>query len=108
MNPSFNAAEKFFSYYGTTDYADQFVQDALNGTGVWDGLTSAGYSGTSYVGTVDDARWQAVKKGTAYMNVPMYALYEFFRRAHQVRLGLLLTLDIICNARTPARSHLIV
>ena len=61
------------------------MTDAIDGTGVW---ATADPSDTGYFdggrADISDARWDSVEKGTAYMNVPMYALYEYFRRAHQV------------------------
>jgi len=77
----FTVASTFQSYYDSWTWADDFIQDALDGTtGVWatvdieDGAMAAvSFSATH----VEEARFQAVKKGSNYMAILMYALYEY-------------------------------
>ena len=65
----------FYDYYGDFDYADKWVTAALAGT---DMSFSSGKHGPNAFSTLGDAaRKEAVKKGTAYMNVWMYAVREF-------------------------------
>ena len=65
----------FYDYYGDFDYADKWVSAALAGT---DMTFSSGKHGPNAFLTLGDAaRVEAVKKGTAYMNVWMYAVREF-------------------------------
>ena len=65
----------FYDYYGDFDYADKWVSAALAGT---DMTFESGKHGPNAFSTLGDAaRIEAVKKGTAYMNVWMYAVREF-------------------------------
>ena len=65
----------FYDYYGDFDYADKWVTAALAGT---DMSFSSGKHGPNAFSTLGDAaRKEAVKKGTAYMNVWMYVIREF-------------------------------
>ena len=66
---------RFYDYYGDFDYADKWVSAALAGT---DMSFSSGKHGPNEFSTLGDAaRIEAVKKGTAYMNVWMYVIREF-------------------------------
>merc|ERR1719483_1143960 len=67
--------KQFYDYYGSFTYADDWATAALDGTT----LTYAAPAGVSFnFGTAhDNARKEAVKKGTAYMHVWMYAIREF-------------------------------
>ena len=66
----------FYDYYGDFDYADKWVSAALAGTAQT--FTSGKFStGLLFSALGDDAREEAVKKGTAYMNVWMYVIREF-------------------------------
>merc|ERR1740130_165918 len=67
--------KQFYDYYGSHTYADDWALAALGGTT----LTYAGAAGTTYNFALasDASRKEAVKKGTAYMHVWMYAIREF-------------------------------
>ena len=66
---------RFVSYYGDYDYADKWVSAALAGTNM---TFSNGYHGPNNFAVLgEEARIEAVKKGTAYMHVWMYAIGEF-------------------------------
>ena len=68
--------EMFYDYYGDFDYADKWVTAALAGTAQT--FTSGKFStGLLFSALGDEARVEAVKKGTAYMNVWMYVIREF-------------------------------
>merc|ERR1740130_2521868 len=68
--------EMFYDYYGDFDYADKWVTQALDGTAQT--FTSGRHSsGLTFSGLGNAARIEAVKKGTAYMHVWMYAIREF-------------------------------
>lgn len=62
----------FYDYYGAYDYANQWVLAALDGTTTNFRNGNADFNDFGLVG-----REEAVKKGTAYMNVFMYVLREF-------------------------------
>ena len=65
----------FYDYYEDFDYADKWVSAALDGTNM---TFSSGRHGPNNFATLGDAaRIEAVKKGTAYMNVWMYVIREF-------------------------------
>ena len=67
--------QRFYAYYGDYDYADKWVSAALTGT---DMVFASGKHGPNNFSTLGDAaRIEAVKKGTAYMNVWMYAISKF-------------------------------
>lgn len=73
-------ANKFLAYYSTYEYADNFITDALDETGVWEDIDSSIFKNSADSSAADElatARHQAVKKGTAYMATLMYALYEY-------------------------------
>merc|ERR1719446_2028445 len=65
----------FYDYYGVHDYADKWVLAALDGAST--GFPNA--RGNADFNIVDDVatREEAVKKGTAYMNIWMYVIREF-------------------------------
>ena len=66
---------RFVSYYGDYDYADKWVSAALAGTNM---TFSNGYHGPNNFAVLgEEARIEAVKKGTAYMNVWMFVVSEF-------------------------------
>ena len=67
--------QRFYDYYGDFDYADKWVSAALAGT---DLVFASGKHGPNNFSALGDAaRIEAVKKGTAYMNVWMYTVREF-------------------------------
>merc|ERR1711871_790296 len=66
---------RFYDYYGDFDYADKWVSAALAGTDM--SFTSGRHGPNTFSTLGDAARKEAVKKGTAYMNVWMYAIREF-------------------------------
>ena len=65
----------FYDYYGDFDYADKWVSAALAGTSM--SFTSGKHGPNDFSALGDAARIEAVKKGTAYMNVWMYTIREF-------------------------------
>merc|ERR1719482_978477 len=65
----------FYEYYGDFSYADKWVSAALDGTSMTFSSGKHGPNDFSALGVA--ARKEAVKKGTAYMNVWMYAVREF-------------------------------
>ena len=69
--PYFPDFQKFVDYYGTPDYADKWVTSAFDGT-------STGFTrGNADFSTYDfEGRAEAIKKGTAYMSIAMYAIRE--------------------------------
>ena len=66
---------KFYNYYKSFTYADDWALAALDGTTVTYGAPASTTVDFATLG--DAARIEAVKKGTAYMNVWMYVLREF-------------------------------
>jgi hypothetical protein len=62
---------KFYQYYGEFDYAHQWVMAAFEGRSTPFGNGIADFSGYTEVG-----RAEAIKKGTAFMNVWMYVIRE--------------------------------
>ena len=67
--------QQFYDYYGDFNYADKWVSAALAGTAM--SFTSGKHGPNNFAALGDAARIEAVKKGTAYMNVWMYAIGEF-------------------------------
>ena len=65
----------FYDYYGGFDYADKWVSAALAGDLM--SFSSGKHGPNNFLGMHNDARVEAVQKGTAYMNVWMYAVREF-------------------------------
>ena len=68
-------SSKFADYYGSSDYADQWVSAALAGRGM--AFESARHGPNDFSTLGDAARIEAVKKGTAYMNVWMRVVRAF-------------------------------
>ena len=65
----------FYKYYGSFTYADDWVSAALDAT---DHTFPSGKHGPNAFSALGDAaRIEAVKKGTAYLNVWMYVIREF-------------------------------
>jgi hypothetical protein len=67
----YDTFDKFFQYYGQHDYADQWVMAAFNGENTAFSNGNADFGVYSIVGRIE-----AIKKGTAYMNVWMYVIRE--------------------------------
>merc|ERR1740133_793624 len=65
----------FYDYYSDFDYADKWVSAALGGTDMT--FTSGKFGPNNFATMHTDARVEAAKKGSAYMNVWMYAVREF-------------------------------
>ncbi|KAL3789110.1 hypothetical protein ACHAW5_004165 [Stephanodiscus triporus] len=61
----------FYEYYGTHDYAHKWVEAAFAGIATEFANGNADFSKYTFVG-----REQAIKKGTAYMNIFMYVIRE--------------------------------
>ena len=67
--------KQFYDYYGSFTYADDWALAALDGTTLTYGApASVTYNFADAAGA---ARKEAIKKGTAYMHVWMYAIREF-------------------------------
>jgi hypothetical protein len=64
----------YYDYYGTFDYADNFVMAAIDGKET-SFTNSAGQM--DFTGKSDAIRKECTKKGTAYMNAYMYAIREY-------------------------------
>lgn len=62
---------KFYNYYGQYDYANKWVLAAFSG-----GKTSFNKGDADFSEYGFDGRTEAIKKGTAYMNVWMYVIRE--------------------------------
>ena len=65
----------FYDYYGDFDYADKWVTAALDKADM--SFSNGRHGPNNFSGMHSDARVEAVQKGTAYMNVWMYAVREF-------------------------------
>jgi len=63
--------KKFFDYYGSFDYANQWVLAAFSG-----GKTSFQNGNADFGEFTFAGRTESIKKGTAYMNVWMYVIRE--------------------------------
>lgn len=63
--------KKFREYYGFFDYADKWINAAFDGTGTNFARGNANFSRYGFKGKAE-----AIKKGTAYMNVWMYVIRE--------------------------------
>ena len=68
--------KQFYDYYGDYDYADKWVSAALAGTKDM-AFTSGKHGPNDFSSLGDAARIEAVKKGSAYLNVWMYVIREF-------------------------------
>eukprot|EP00979_Chaetoceros_neogracilis_P007780 scaffold1673_cov167-Chaetoceros_neogracile.AAC.9 len=66
--------KKFYDYYGSSTYADEYVTAALDGTATSfsRGLGDADFSKYGF-----DGRKEGAKRGSVYLNVYMYVLREF-------------------------------
>lgn len=64
--------EYFNAYYGKADYADHWVTSAFSGT-----ATNFTNGNVDFGDYNDVGKVQAIKKGTAYLNVFMYVIREF-------------------------------
>jgi hypothetical protein len=62
----------FYNYYGSASYGDDWIQAAFAS-----GPTSFTNGNADFTGASFDTRSQAIKKGSAYMNVWMYVMREF-------------------------------
>lgn len=62
----------FYDYYGTDEYAHQFIEAAFDGKKTQFINGNADFSQYGYVG-----KEQVIVKGTAYMNIFMYVIREF-------------------------------
>ena len=67
--------KRFYDYYGDYDYADKWVWAALNKKDMV--FTSGKHGPNDFQQLGAAARIEAVKKGTAYMNVWMFVVSEF-------------------------------
>ena len=72
---SYKHYQQFVDYYGDYNYADKWVSAALAGTDM--SFTTGKHGPNNFAALGDSARIEAVKKGSAYMNVWMYAIGEF-------------------------------
>jgi hypothetical protein len=63
--------QKFYNYYGKHDYADKWVQAAFSGTSTDFANGNANFGSYGFPGLTE-----AIKKGTAYMNIFMYVIRE--------------------------------
>ena len=92
---------KFYTYYGDFNYADSWVLAALDGTPTPTTWTN----GAADFSAVNDAatRREATKKGTAYMNVWMYAIREFEDAIGDCQAGC--TGNTACNEATAGPVH---
>ena len=72
---SYKHYQQFVDYYGDYNYADKWVSAALAGTDM--SFTSGKHGPNNFATLGDAARIEAVKRGTAYMHVWMYAIGEF-------------------------------
>mmetsp|Transcript_12624 Transcript_12624/g.27266 ORF Transcript_12624/g.27266 Transcript_12624/m.27266 type:complete len:523 (-) Transcript_12624:90-1658(-) len=61
----------FYNYYGTDDYAHQWVEAAFEGT-----QTPFNRGGADFRQYGLEGREQAIKKGTVYLNILMYVIRE--------------------------------
>jgi hypothetical protein len=61
----------FQAYYGTTNYADDWIMAALNA-----GSTDASNGSANFRSSSDDARAEAVQKGTVFLSIFMYVIRE--------------------------------
>merc|ERR1719407_356908 len=69
--------KQFYEYYGSFTYADDWALAALDGTALAWTAPAPGASTFNFGEAHDNARKEAVKKGTAYMHAWMYAIREF-------------------------------
>merc|ERR1719424_953310 len=69
--------KQFYDYYGSFTYADDWATAALDGTALTYAAPAPGSMTFDFGTAHDNARKEAIKKGTAYMHVWMYAIREF-------------------------------
>merc|ERR1719460_260134 len=69
--------KQFYDYYGSFTYADDWALAALDGTALNWAAPAPGASTFNFGDAHNNARKEAVKKGTAYMHAWMYAIREF-------------------------------
>merc|ERR1719506_1192709 len=69
--------KQFYDYYGSFTYADDWALAALDGTALNWVAPAPGASTFNFGDAHNNARKEAVKKGTAYMHAWMYAIREF-------------------------------
>lgn len=62
----------FYDYYGTPDYAHQWIEAAFDGESTNFRNGNADFGKYGFVG-----RQQVIQKGSAYMNIFMYVIREF-------------------------------
>jgi hypothetical protein len=67
----YSTYEKFYQYYGAFDYADQWVMAAFDGQTTSFANGNANFSPYEFAG-----RTEAIKKGSAFMNIWMYVIRE--------------------------------
>lgn len=78
---NFSVARRAATYFGSWTYGDEFNKAALDGSGVWSGLSSDRWAGPSgRAANIVLARQQALAKGMVHHNVLMYSLYESFKQ----------------------------
>jgi hypothetical protein len=70
-NCPYSTYEKFYDYYGVFDYANQWVLAAFAGSSTAFANGNADFSPYGF-----DGKTEAIKKGTAFMNVWMYVIRE--------------------------------
>lgn len=68
----FPDAAMYREYYGVPDYGDQWITAAFNGQATQFTRGNADFAKYSFIG-----KGEAIKKGSAYMNVFMYVIREF-------------------------------
>jgi len=68
----YNDYKAFYDYYGMDDYANEWVEAAFEGR-----KTQFTRGDADFTKFGMDGREQAIKKGTAYMNIFMYVIREF-------------------------------
>jgi len=81
----------FYDYYLDYDYADKWVSAAFSGTDM--AFTSGKHSPNNFATLGAAARIEAVKKGTAYMNVWMFVMSEFEESI------------AVCQSQDPGHDH---
>merc|ERR1719191_675384 len=69
--------KQFYDYYGSFTYADDWALAALDGTALAWAAPAPGALTFNFGDAHNNARKEAVKKGTAYMHAWMYAIREF-------------------------------
>ena len=83
--------QQFYDYYLDYDYADKWVSAALSGENMV--FTSGKHGPNNFATLGAAARIEAVKKGTAYMNVWMFVMSEFEESI------------AVCQSQDPGHDH---